>query len=1171
MYFCGFVQSTNPNTNTMGKHFFNTFIIISLSLILSLSSLFAQECLPPEYDDVYSITGTTATISWEDYNGYSSWDFALSPVELEDPSTATILRTITGEEFITYEATNLTPETTYYYYIRTNCGGNSHSEWIDGTFRTRCADNNVPYNINFNTYEANETSFPDCWTKIQGTSFITYVDAEHMNALQVRGYTTVSLPSFALPISTLRIQFSIRTDDVSSSFELGVVRDLEDWSTYTAIETIQLPSPYTFYDRAVNFSNYTGQGKYIILRNSSNYAQYIDNIVVSLIPDCMSPENLQVSNITSNSAVIAWDEVGTATQWNTLLSTSPITNFNNQNPNTVNNPSYSANSLNPNTTYYFYVRSRCSGDFSDWVSTSFTTRCSSSALPTSESFTINQVPTCWERERVVGNADVNFVGFGNPPVCNPASGTAMVMWASSTNGTGWQARLKSMPLRTTGSSALDVNFKWNHDISNENGLGDGVQIQYSTDGITWANSTQGMIHRYDGIHNGWTEYDVIVPEAGNLSTVYIGFLFNTGGSGSNCYMDEVTFRAATGCYTPVNVAVTNINGNSATITWNEVGTASSWDLIISETPVTNFSNANIINVTSTTYTANGLNSATDYYVYVRSKCSSSSYSSWTTETSFTSGCGVILTFPHTESFDNYGTCTNAFPPCWVRHGQPDLGTYYHDGQTCYTPSATDINAIDGDKSLMVCTPSGCFTYTITPPLQENIRNLAVTFFLLKSTNDCGTFEVGVMSNPNDAATFESITTVNPSTVGEWELFAVNFTNANLSGTGNRIAFRHNGMTDDNYYLVDGLTIMEAPDCFPAYLLTVEEITGNSATISWENPNGPSAQWRVKISDTPLNDLSQTANVYDQTIPNTSLTINYLHGGTTYHYYIQSVCSGSSIGEWTHGTFTTPPCNCYVDICMNGSYATGWSGAKIRMKIGSTVIAEVTMESGIGQDTVRVYTCESQSIDYFFISGSNNSDISFTIVNNYGNTLYTTPGTPTVGQFLSATPDCGVSCDAIPANLTATSVSNGVQLAWGATPEALSYTVYRDDVMIANYITTTSYLDASAGIGTFCYNVTANCIAGESNKSNSACATDIEEHNLSRTLRIYPNPANDRFTISAEFPFTLVSVVNLLGQEVISKDVAGNQTEINVAELPNGIYLVKILESNSWIVRKIIVE
>ena len=1157
----------------MRTYFFNALIIIFLTSVFSTANLRAQSCLPPDYDEVYGITSTTATIYWEDYNDNNSWDLILSLTELENPSSATPTATVSGvQETITYDAQDLLPETTYYYYIRTNCGAGSYSEWISGTFATRCADKSIPYVNNLTNYAANTTTAPDCWTTVQGSTTIVNYNAEHGNVLRLQGYTVIALPTFNQPINTLRLQFSAMTSSTSAALQVGILEDIESMSSYTAVETINFQETYVFSERSVNLNNYTGQGRYIVFRNMGSNVQYIDDVYVRIIPSCLRPENLQVSNLHANSVTVAWEEMGSATQWRTLLSTSPITNFNTQNPNTVNSPTFSTNSLTPNTAYYFYVSAVCASDNSEWSSTSFTTPCSATSLPSSESFTNNQIPSCWSRERVVGNADVTCVGYGDNPTCNPASGTAMVKWASATNGSGWQSRLVSLPLNTTNCNVLDVNFKWNHDLSNSYGADDGVQIQYSTDGINWTNSTQGMVRRYDGVHNGWTEYDILLPEAAGRPTVYVGFLFNTGVGGANCYLDEVSFRDHSGCIKPVNVSASNIGGNSATITWEEVMSATSWNIVVSETPVTNFSSLTPLTVNSTTYSAENLSPSTTYYVYVRSKCSSTSYSEWTSAMTFTTGCGSIITLPHTESFDTYGTCSDAFPPCWIRHGQPGLGTYYHEGHTCYTPSATDIAAIDGDKSLMVCTPSGCYTYTITPPLQDDIRNLAVTFFLLKSaaTNN-GTLEVCVMSNPNDPITFESIATVEPANAGEWTLIPVSFTGANLSGSGNRIAFRHYGQMDENYYLIDGLTIMEAPDCWGADpTLSISNITGNSATLEWIDPNAPAAQWHMKISDTPLSNMNLPANVFDQTISETRLTIDYLVGNTTYYYYIQSDCGDNTLGNWTTGNFTTLPCNCYVDIYMNDSWANTWEGAKIVMKHGTTVFAEATMSHNGTRDTARIYTCEALNIDYYFVSGNSDVDISFQIVNSLGTTIYATSGTPTAGCFTSGVPACGVSCGTAPANLTATATAEGNTLTWSAAPEALSYSVYRNNSMVANYITGLTYTDTGTG-NNDCYTVTAQCIVGESGHSNESCVTGIDDRDNRNAVSIYPNPANDRFTINATFPIKRVAVVNLLGQEVIGQEGAGNHTEINVSKLPNGIYLVKIHDGQNWIVRKIIVE
>lgn len=1156
----------------MGQKLFHTFISIVIISLFSLTSVSGQDCYPPDYSEVHAITGTTATLYWEDYNGNTSWNIVVSTSMLADPSSVQVSATATGSsEIMTHTLQGLSPETNYYYYIQAHCGTNNNSDWIDGTFTTRCADKTVPHTEDFNTYGSSQTSFPSCWTKIQGTAYTTNVDATHVNVLKIRGNAAVAAPCFNQAINTLRINFDTWSANINVPLEVGIMEDLNDWETYTLIENINLSSASTFFQKEVHFDTYTGNGRYIVFNNPGIYDHYIDNLVVSLIPNCLNPIDVSVSNVTATSASFSWTETGNATQWRVLLSTTPVTNFNNQNPITCNTTSYNTSSLSANTTYYFYVQSVCSGENSEWSSATFTTLCGTTALPTSESFAVNQVPGCWSRERLAGTADIVFVAYSSSPTCYPAEGNAMVKWSSATNSVNWQSRLVSLPLNTSGTSALDVNFKWNHDIGNSNGLGDGVQIQYSTDGVNWSNSTQGLIRRYDGVQNGWTEYDVILPEAGNRPLVYVGFLFNTGGGGANCYLDDVNFRAASGCYMPVNLTVSNISGNGATLTWDEVGSANNWELVFSETPITNFSSLTPITVNSTTYTFNNLNPNTSYYAYVRSKCSGSSYSAWSPAVLFTTGCGTILNFPYAESFDNYGTCSNAFPPCWIRHGQPDLGTFYHNGQYCSTPSATDLNAIDGDKSLMICTPSGSFTYTISPALQEDIRNLAVTFFLLKSAEQmCGSFEVGVMSDPNDLASFESIATIDPATAGEWTFYPISFSGANLSGSGNRVAFRHNGVLDNNYYLIDGLTIMQTPDCWPATLLTADDITGNNVTLSWLDPNEPTAQWRVKVSDAPMSEMTQTANVFDQTISGTTLTLDYLSGSTTYHYYIQSDCGDNTLGFWSHGSFTTLPCNCYVDIYMNDAYANGWEGAKIQLKHGNTVFAEATMETG-AHDTVRIYTCEASNIDYYFVSGSYDSDISFTIVNSLGTTIYTTNGTPNAGCFTSGTPACGISCNTAPSNLTATANANGNSLSWTGTPNALTYSVYRNNTLIADYLTTTSYTDLSPIPGDNCYTVTAKCVAGESSHSTESCITGINEHPNEQDVRIFPNPAHDQFTVTAAFPFSRVSVVNLLGQEVLNKEVCGNHTEINTSGFSKGIYLVKISDGQNWLVRKIVIE
>ena len=63
------------------------------------------------------------------------------------------------------------------------------------------------------------------------------------------------------------------------------------------------------------------------------------------------------------------------------------------------------------------------------------------------------------------------------------------------------------------------------------------------------------------------------------------------------------------------------------------------------------------------------------------------------------------------------------------------------------------------------------------------------------------------------------------------------------------------------------------------------------------------------------------------------------------------------------------------------------------------------------------------------------------------------------------------------------------------------------------------------------------------------------------LKIYPNPVNDILNFSFDKEITAVSIINLLGQEVLSKSITNNETSINVGNLTAGTYLVKVTSGN----------
>ncbi|MFD2601611.1 T9SS type A sorting domain-containing protein [Flavobacterium suzhouense] len=73
------------------------------------------------------------------------------------------------------------------------------------------------------------------------------------------------------------------------------------------------------------------------------------------------------------------------------------------------------------------------------------------------------------------------------------------------------------------------------------------------------------------------------------------------------------------------------------------------------------------------------------------------------------------------------------------------------------------------------------------------------------------------------------------------------------------------------------------------------------------------------------------------------------------------------------------------------------------------------------------------------------------------------------------------------------------------------------------------------------------------------------------LRYYPNPANNVLNIENAVEINSVSIVNALGQKVITKTVNGNAVQIDVTSLSKGIYFVTVNSGSASKTIKIITE
>jgi len=83
-------------------------------------------------------------------------------------------------------------------------------------------------------------------------------------------------------------------------------------------------------------------------------------------------------------------------------------------------------------------------------------------------------------------------------------------------------------------------------------------------------------------------------------------------------------------------------------------------------------------------------------------------------------------------------------------------------------------------------------------------------------------------------------------------------------------------------------------------------------------------------------------------------------------------------------------------------------------------------------------------------------------------------------------------------------------------------------------------------------------------------TEIDKINISNNITVYPNPATDAFQITGIEGTATITVSDLSGRLLLSKNVTANAT-VSVNTLPNGIYLVAIKSNNAKKTEKLVIQ
>ncbi|MCK5774743.1 MAG: T9SS type A sorting domain-containing protein [Bacteroidales bacterium] len=265
-----------------------------------------------------------------------------------------------------------------------------------------------------------------------------------------------------------------------------------------------------------------------------------------------------------------------------------------------------------------------------------------------EGFNSSGIPFGWSEETVTGLA--GWVTYGG--IYTPYEGSGNIYFSTLISAIGDESILVAEPFSNSGIDNSYFTF-WHMQKSFADGGGNNeLRVYYRVS----PSSSWVLLEEYLDPIEEWKEELIMLPETS--ATIELGFkALIIGGeamSPEGVAIDLVSIKYfdEDACFAPINLSVAGVATTTADIDWEEIGSATSWDI---EYGTHNYSQGEGTPIngiqTNPEYTITGLTPGNQYDVYVRSDCGETQ-SDWIGPVTFFTDCEVITSFPYEETFPN---------------------------------------------------------------------------------------------------------------------------------------------------------------------------------------------------------------------------------------------------------------------------------------------------------------------------------------------------------------------------------------------------------------------------------------------------------------------------------------------------------------------------------------
>ncbi|MFB0903601.1 MAG: choice-of-anchor J domain-containing protein, partial [Nonlabens sp.] len=835
-------------------------------------------------------------------------------------------------------ATGLTPQTTYDYFVRANCGIDGFSSWAGPyTFTTLCDAVVAPYSEDFelgftpttsgfpgaadafsieNCYTAVNTNYfwvmaPGTLTASGGTGPDVSITTGNYFYAEGSSGTTGAIAELVTPLfdsSALTLP-SVGFDYHMAGADMGSLEVLvRSGATDTVVATLTGPQQAADTDSYVNLNialnAFAGQSFQIVFRATrgtgftSDIA--IDNLTIDESPSCPSPLGLTVDSAATDTITLSWVNGGSETAWEieyvvagAAQGTGTVV------PASVN--PFTITSLTANTSYEFYLRAVCAvGDESIWLGpTAGRTDCVAFAVPFTEGFnSTSATQDCWTVLDANGDGDQWTLDYA----FNSSEGDQVAAISTDFNAGNDDDYLISPAISLTGIDRLRYEYRV-QSVGEPNEM----EVLISTTGNSAADFTTTLLPVT--LYSNITYVEEVIDLSAYTGDVYVAWRIPpTSTDGWRMYIDNVRFEVIPGCDEPIALTTSGATTTSIDITFTERGTATAWEVEYGTSGFVLGSGTNV-SAPSNPFTLTGLIPGSCYDYYIRSSCPSGGFSPWSPVSNF---CTLCLAFdvPFQEGFNS----TSTTQQCWT---VLDVNADGDEWNLDYVTSP-----FEGDQSANINTDFNGGVdndYLISPQINLTAAGQRLKYhFRVQSANEPNNMEILLSTTGIDPADFSNV--LLPVTAYANTTYQEQIINLSAFTGPVFIAWRIPPTALDGWRVyIDDVIVEDNPSCVQPDMLAADTVTTTTANFSW-NETGTATVWNVEVQ--PVGVAQGTAGAIYQNLTATSPEgITGLISNTSYDFYVRSDCGNGGVSVFS-GPLTVTTAAACGDVVYDTGGSTG---------------------------------------------------------------------------------------------------------------------------------------------------------------------------------------------------------------------------------------------------------